>query len=257
MKPRIAFFTLSASILLAGCAQYASVSERKPQFRPLRSLASSLASAEQSIAGALRKESKEPMAALGEYLAAAQAAAQELDRNPSDAAARTDYNFAVARVLGTIRRAKINVVSHPLSVPTPGGGYELSIKPDPRPLWNPSLYTFTPADQFDVKGQYVTERTLKEGLGAPLVAAGREMNKNAKALFALPRTFYGVTAVIRFEGHRAVIALEDPLATERVSFGGAQFSARRRFYRAACRDACEHQPHDERASPPRPPREIC
>ena len=225
MKPRIAlsFLTLSASILFSGCAQYASVSERKPQFRPLRSIASSLASAEQSIAGALRKESKEPMAALGEYLAAAQAAAQELDRNPSDAAARTDYNFAVARVVGTLKRAKLDVVSHPLSVPSSSGGYVLSIKPDPRPQWNPSLYTFTPSDQFDVKGQYVTERTRKEGLGAPLVAIGREMNKNARENFGLPRTFYGITAVIRFEGRHAVLGFEDPLATERISFGGKSF----------------------------------
>ena len=99
----------------------------------------------------------------------------------------------------------------------------LSIKPDPRPQWNPSLYPFTPADQFDVKGQYVTDRTIKVGLGAPLVATGRDINKNAKENFALPRTFYGVTAVIRFEGRNAVIALEDPLATERISFGGKSF----------------------------------
>jgi hypothetical protein len=35
------------------------------------------------------------------------------------------------------------------------------------------------------------------GLGAPLVAVGREMNKGARLDFPLPRIYYGVTAVIR------------------------------------------------------------
>ena len=59
---------LFIALLLSGCAQYASVSERRPQFRPVRSVASTLVSVEQSIATALRKEPREPMAALAEYL---------------------------------------------------------------------------------------------------------------------------------------------------------------------------------------------
>ena len=225
MKPlsALSFLTLSAALLLAGCAQYASVTEKRPQFRPLSSVASSLSSVEQSITTALGKEKREPLAALAEYLSAAQAAARELERNPADTAARDDYNFAVARVLGTIRHAKLDLASRPLRVPASGWDYFLSIKRDPRPQWNPSLYTFTPADQFDVNGQYVTGHTRKDGLGAPLVAIGRDKNRDAKANFALPRTFYGVTAVIRFEARRAVIALEDPLATETVRFGGRNF----------------------------------
>jgi len=178
---------------------------------------------ERGIVAGLQKERSEPLVALGDYLAAAEAAERELVRNPNDTAARADYNFAVARAIGTIRRAKIDVVSGPLNVPSAGGGYVLSIKRDPRPQWNPALYTFTPADQFDVKGKYVTGQSFKEGLGAPLVAIGRDMNKDMKESFSLPRTFYGVTAVIRFEGRSAVISLEDPLNTERISFGGRSF----------------------------------
>src|SRR5678816_262091 len=39
----------------------------------------------------------------------------------------------------------------------------------------------------------------------------------------MPRIYYGVTAVIRFEARRAVIAFEDPLITERVAFAGRNF----------------------------------
>ena len=211
-------------LVVSGCAQYASVSEKKPQFHPIRSLtASALTSVEHGIASALRKERDKPLPALGEYLQAAQGAARELGRNPGDTQAREDYNFAVARVLGTLKQSKIDAWTRPLSVPAPGGGFVLSVKPDPRPNWNPLLYTFVPADEFDVKGKYVNDRTVKEGLGAPIVAIGREMTKDSKENFTPPRAFYGVTAVIRFEGRRAIISLEDPLATERVSLDGRSF----------------------------------
>ena len=225
MNPRstASLLTVSAALTLAGCSQYASVSEKRPEFHPLRSAASSLISVEQGIAAALRKERGEPLAALGGYLSAAQTAARELERNPANTAARDDYNFAVARVLGTIKRAKLEPWAHPLRVPAASGDFVLAFKPDPRPQWNPALYTFVPADQFDVKGKYVTEHARKNGLGAPLVAIGREKNKDMNENFSLPRTFYGVTAVIRFEGRCAVVAFEDPLSTERISFGGRSF----------------------------------
>jgi len=223
MKPRLSVSLVAVSIALAGCAQYASVSERRPQFHPVRSVASALVSVERGIVAGLQKERREPLVALGDYLAAAEAAGRELVRNPGDTATRADYNFAVARAIGTIKRAKFDVVSGPLSVPSAGGGYVVSIKRDPRPQWNPALYTFVPADQFDVKGKYVTERTLKDGLGAPLVAIGREKNNHRDENFGLVRTFYGVTAVIRFAGRHAVIALEDPLATEKIALSGRNF----------------------------------
>jgi len=80
MNPRstVSLVTFSAELALAGCAQYASVSEKHPEFHPLRSAASALMSVEQGIAAALQKERGEPLAALGGYLAAAQSAAREL-----------------------------------------------------------------------------------------------------------------------------------------------------------------------------------
>jgi len=96
----------------------------------------------------------------------------------------------------------------------------LTHKPDPRPQWNPALYSFTPADQFDINGTYVTERTTRDGLGAPVVAVGREANQDARANFSLPRTYYGVTAIARFEGRRCVLSFEDPLAEETIQLDG-------------------------------------
>jgi pimeloyl-ACP methyl ester carboxylesterase len=119
-----------------------------------------------------------------------------------------------------IQQAKLDPWNQPLLVPAAGGEFIVTRRPDPRPQWNPALYDFTPADEFDVKGTYVAERERKEGIGAPTVAISREKNANAAKDFAMQKSFYGVTVVVRFEGRRAVFAFEDPLATENVNFGG-------------------------------------
>lgn len=224
MKPYL-ILILAAALTLGGCAApYATISEKRPQFRPVRATVGALGSVNRRIVDALRREEREPLAAMGELLAAAETAAQQLARNPADAAAREAYNFAVSRVFGTIKEAKLDPWTQPLRVPTAEGGeFTLTRKPDPRKSWNPALYDFTPADQFDIHGAYVTERTVREGVGAPVVAVGRELNKDAAAEFSLPRVYYGVTAVIRFEGKRAVVGFEDPLAAERVNIGGRTF----------------------------------
>jgi hypothetical protein len=69
----------------------------------------------------------------------------------------------------------------------------------------------------------VTERTVRDGIGAPIVAVEREVNANARADFAPSRVFYSVTAVARFEGRRCVLSFEDPLAVETVPIDGHTF----------------------------------
>lgn len=217
-------FSLSVFfVVIAGCTQYATVSQTRPQFRPLRALVGSLVLAQQSLQKARGEEKRAPIVALGEYLTAAEAAQRELLAHPDNIAARDTYNFAVARVLGLTQDANLDPWTKPINVPTASGGFVLKHKPDPRPQWNPTLYTFTPADQFDVKGSYVTKRNTKEGIGAPSVAVGRSFNENADRDFAIPRVFYGVTVVIHFSGRTAVIALEDPLATDTVELEGHRF----------------------------------
>ncbi len=224
MTPRNAFFiTLAAVCSLAGCSQYATVSEIRPQFRPLQATVGALVSVERGIAHAMLEEKRQPLAAIGEYLTAAEAAANQFVRTPGDTAARDVYNFALSRIFGIIKQSKLDPWTMPLTVPAEGGGFVLTRKPDSRKQWNPALYDFTPADQFDIHGTYVSERTVREGLGAPLVAVGREMNKDALTEFSSTRTYYGVTAVIRFEGRRAIVGFEDPLATERVKVGAHSY----------------------------------
>ena len=89
---------------------------------------------------------------------------------PRDKRAQHEYNFAVARIVATIREAKLDPWTQPLRVPANGGEFVLTHRPDPRPQWNPTLYDFVPADQFDVHGTYVAERTY---VGRPRRAGRR------------------------------------------------------------------------------------
>jgi pimeloyl-ACP methyl ester carboxylesterase len=169
---------------------------------------------------ALHLQKRQPTESLGPLLLEAKNAARILETDPENQSARDTYNFALARVVETLQHAKLAPWSSPLRIPVNGGDLILTAKKDPRPGWNPSLYKFAPADQFDVRGKYVTERSTKAGIGAPLVAIGREKNSRARKDFALSHIFYGVTAVMRFRGQTAELAFEDPLATETVSFHG-------------------------------------
>src|SRR5437773_5499306 len=151
----------------SGCAQIAVVSEKRPAPLPPSSGANQVAT--QTIDSALAEEKKEPIVALGAFVAAARDALRQLDRNPENAEALRDYNFAVARIFTVIRDAKLDPWTHPMRVGA-NGEYTLTWNRDPRPEWNLALYGLVPADQLDFKGTYVKDHVTKEGIGAPLVA---------------------------------------------------------------------------------------
>ena len=205
-----------ACFLATGCSQYASISERRPIF-PASIGGGALA---ERLKTALLTRKRQPTESLGALLVEAKNAAAQLEADSKNQPARDTYNFAVARIVETLQQAKLAPWSNPLRIPANGGDLILTAKKDPRPGWDPSLYKFVPADQFDVHGKYVSERSTKAGIGAPLVAIGREKNSRAREDFALPHIFYGVTAILRFRGQTAELAFEDPLATETVSFHG-------------------------------------
>src|SRR5689334_1594105 len=85
-----------AAALLVSCATYSDVSEKRPHFIPRPVGGGILAFAEMEITKALATERREPLVALNTYLEAARTAEEQLQRNPSNAEAKRDYNFAVA-----------------------------------------------------------------------------------------------------------------------------------------------------------------
>ena len=201
----------------AGCSQIAVVSEKRPAALPPSSGPDQVAT--QTIDRALVEEKKQPTVALGAFVAAARDALRQLDRNPSNAEARRDYNFAVARIFTVVRDAKLDPWTHPMRVGA-NGEFTLTWKRDPRPEWNLAFYDLIPTDEFDFKGTYVKDHVKKDGIGAPLVAKRELTAQQASQLFCAPYIFYSVTATAQFEGSRCVISINDPLAAESVRVDG-------------------------------------
>ena len=219
---RVLVCVISVALTLTGCAQYAEVKERRPSLQgPTGNGA--LAPAEQSIAQALGHDHNNPLKAAGDCLDALEVVSSELHKNPTDPLARRDYNFALARLFNVIQKGKLDPWTKPLTVPGARGDFVLTHKPDPRPEWDATRYDFTPADQFDVGGRYVSERTTRDGIGAAIVAVERKINQNARQEFLPSRIFYSVTVVARFEGRRCVLDFEDPLETESIHVAGQTF----------------------------------
>ena len=81
--------------------------------------------------------------ALDHNTRAAEGPWRKLARDPANAGARRDYNFAVARICGTWRDAKLK----PWTAPIKAGTHTLAWQPHPKPEWNPALYELIPADQ--------------------------------------------------------------------------------------------------------------
>jgi pimeloyl-ACP methyl ester carboxylesterase len=212
------------AIILAGCAtsRYAEVWHKSPQLTGPPGN-EPLATAERNFTKAIHEERAQPLVAMGDCLVALQSASDELKRNPGNATAVRDYNFGVSRIFQIIHDTKLGPWTQPLTVPTAVGGFVLTYKPDPRPEWNPALYEFTPADEFDVGGKYVSERTTRDGIGAPVVAVEREESKAARGQAAPSRIYRTVSAIAQFHGRRCVLEFYDPLDQETVSFYGHTF----------------------------------
>src|SRR5438045_1310265 len=96
MKTRYFIAVSLVAFTIAGCAQIAVVSEKRPAPLPASSGEDRIAT--QTIDSGLAAEQKQPVVAIGAFLAAARDSLRQLDRNPANPEARRDYNFAVARI---------------------------------------------------------------------------------------------------------------------------------------------------------------
>ncbi|NQX00182.1 alpha/beta fold hydrolase [bacterium] len=192
MKPIV---TLLTALALVSCTPVASVTEVKPE-----------------RAGFQTKVTA-PVDTLERSVAAAEVALRQLEKDPADVEAQADYNFAVSRIIGTLRDASLK----PWKAPIPVGSRTLVWKRDPRPAWNPDKFDFIPADQLEIRGKYVDDREIKLGLGAPVVA--RRVADQAHELAAIPHFYFTATAIARFVGSRCEISIDQPLQHETVRVG--------------------------------------
>jgi pimeloyl-ACP methyl ester carboxylesterase len=210
-------------LFLAGCAQIVTVKPTTPRFAVTGSQEPALATAENQLRDAARLKSSNPLQAIGSYLDSAHVAADHLKKNPTDKQARDLYNFSVARSIDVIRTAQLNPWARALDIPAPNGNYSLTAAKNSNPDRNPANYELTPADSIVVGGTYFERRVTLEGIGAPVVAVGREEKKDFRESLTSRRLYATATGIIRFNDHHAELDFILPFQTERVSLGGHEY----------------------------------
>ena len=177
---------------LCGCNSYSRVVK-------LPIAVAAITSEQEALANSLRSLTKQPLARMGSYLDAVDDARRRLKADPTDPTARADYNFAVARVIEVMDSEGLEPWEAPVSLPSKGGGdWQLTLTaPDPRPEYHPSNFEIVAADRYRFRGKLVGERTIKDGLGAPVVVIGKDLDFTAYDEFALgEQVHYGLTVLI-------------------------------------------------------------
>ena len=205
---------MALTLAVTSCTNYSSVSEKQPKFQPVTP-------AGHIIARTLKQPAQQPQVRIGGFIDAAAAAGAVLAKHPDDAPARKDYNFAVGRIFEVIHDAGLEPWKAPLICPGADGNWSFSVASDGKPEHDPSHFRILPADRYQFKGTLVKDRTLKDGLGAPMVIASKDFDPTKFDPFIQGKNvYYGVTEVLQFKGRNCTATYIDPLSTETVDFAG-------------------------------------
>lgn len=210
---------LGVALFVTSCKNYSSVREKRPSYHGSTPIG-------EKIVHAMRHPEKQVTAQMGRFIDAAAAAGKVLESNPADKQALQDYNFAVSRLFEVLHEsgAGLEPWKKPVTCSGAEGDWYFSMTHDGKPEHNPAYFRILPCDRFQFSGSLVRERTVKEGIGAPMVIASKGFDPTKFDPFIQGKNvYYGVTEVLQFKGRSCTAAYVDPLSTEEVKFGGRTF----------------------------------
>lgn len=169
------------------------------------------------MAKTVRSSSKDPAAKLSILVESARKAWIRLEADPSDTAARSDYNFAVGRIIETLESSDREPWKTPISL---GSAGELTADvPELPSAFSIDDVEIAPVDRYHFRGTHVQNRATRDGVGAPIVVILREGDGSP----AEGDLFHGMTAFLRFEGTRAHLEILDPLDIDSVTLVDHRF----------------------------------
>jgi pimeloyl-ACP methyl ester carboxylesterase len=171
----------------------------------------------------VRGAREQPLASLGDDLTAGKRSLSILEQRPSDSSAQSIYNFSVARAVENVERARIQPWQHEIDIVGPGSRFTLTTPKPADPDHDPSRYDLFPTDTLKISGRFFKTSSRVSGIGAPLVAVGRQENPQFRQQYKLRRIYAPATAIIQFSGQKADLKFVDPFQAERVALDKRNF----------------------------------
>lgn len=202
------------------CAHLATVRTTQPQIPTIAADNAQLGDATECLVRGAREQ---PLASLGDDLTAGKRSLSILEQRPSDSSAQSIYNFSVARAVENVERARIQPWQHEIDIVGPGSSFTLTTPKPADPDHDPSRYDLFPTDTLKISGRFFKTSSRVSGIGAPLVAVGREENPQFRRQYKLRRIYAPATAVIQFSGQKADLKFVDPFQAERVALDKRNF----------------------------------
>lgn len=199
-----------AACLLSGCTAPISVHQSDPPPSPHSSL--------QAKVDAFRELSRhDPQAAAGRLLDGIRACQNRIKKG--EAGAVEDYNYLVSRFIEQLEKAHIEPWDTTIQISGNSTTYQLSgLEPPDLDARDREL---VPTDTLTFTGDYaLTDRVIRPGIGAPLVAVMPGKTDFTAKLPAFESHYRSVTALVSVEGSKATVQLMDPIRKETLDFIG-------------------------------------
>src|SRR5271166_6436647 len=213
---RVISFALAA-VLLSACAQLATVKNVEP-------LPPAAATISAGSFPTEREARRDPDGALSRYLDICSTAWSDLKRNSADSGARQLYNYSVARIVSLLQATGKLERAGSVTIGTGAKAYRLTFGSDIKFVSDPRNCHFVPADELAISGKDYTNRVRTDGIGAPVLVETEAPIEKAREQFLVSEPlFYGMTAVLEFQGQEARLLMKDPLASDRVSIDGRTY----------------------------------
>jgi pimeloyl-ACP methyl ester carboxylesterase len=202
-----------------GCTQLAIVKNVRPT-------PPSVAASNVSGLATREEQQRNPEAVLSRDLDVAARSWAELKRNPANTQAVQLYNYSTARAVSLLQSTGKLPHAGSTRIGTGSNVYRLTYGSDIKYVADPRNVHFVPADELAISGKDYSSRAHRDGIGAPvLVQAEIQLEKEkARQLFLTSdRMYYGMTAVLDFEGAQVRLLIKDPLASDRIVIAGRSY----------------------------------
>jgi pimeloyl-ACP methyl ester carboxylesterase len=167
-----------------------------------------------------------PEVALSRDLEVAARSWMELKRNPANIQAEELYNYSTGRAVSLLQTTGKLPRAGAVRIGAGPNVYLLTYGSDIKYVADPRNVHFVPADELAISGKNYSSRVRRNGIGAPvLVRSERPLEKEkARELFLTSeQLYYGMTAVLEFQGAKVRLLIKDPLASDRVVIAGRSY----------------------------------